>query len=83
MVFQFLGTLLTTMTRIFHKTATCLNLCRYPQANGSHCRALACRRSITFLELVEYEDFDPTMCSFAGLGELAVYLVICKLGLLK
>ena len=37
--------------------------------------ASACSRSITFRELVEYEDFDQKMCSFAGLGEMAVYLV--------
>ena len=41
----------------------------------SLCRALASSRSFTFAEFVDFEGFDTKMCSFAGLGEIAVYLV--------
>ena len=45
------------------------------QTSTSLCRASSSRRSFTFLEFVKLESFDLKMCSNAGLGEMAIYLV--------
>ena len=63
-----------------------------PQLCPESCIKLRCARIVadvyepfgvlllpTGLGFVEFEDFDPIMCSFARLSEMAVYLIHCSL----